>query len=524
MKAKETARRDRAARAKIIIGLCLLAAVTALVAGCDGEEPQPPPPPPEHPWAPCECDAPMFRLSGAEDAARYTVDPDRSSAGWMYNMGELVMITYKVPGGKLIWYWSVSPPSHLASYSQDATIYLYMTGNTSVSVIPRDRYVSIYVENSNPNLGTVYLDPDEVLYEYGSEVMVYAVPKPGYVPYYWESSKRDVQANYGYQWSDSFIVKAEGNHVYKAFWVRDDFDEWPVFYTGIVSLRGEGTADIFTASDINSIGPAPFFKSMSITPNNFSAKCQPHRGYDLAFWRWVRPVDGVTNHLVPTLNPLPGAGYFLRRKPLAQIGSTVFEAHLTKTVSLDVQVAGQGVVASDNFRSYWNPKRYTTGPYDGGALPEKLPESNRVKMTATACPGWTFSHWEIKDSGGQWQIATRWNSWTQQDEVITGPLTVYMNWWGEGSLFHIPAGEETHYVKAVFDTDKKALCVNGSDAGISALLNPVSPSALSDNGYVVTYMKKPTANEVYSAIAFNNVFTFWGHGVKSGRIIVQDNW
>ena len=64
---------------------------------------------------------------------------------------------------------------------------------------------------------------------------------------------------------------------------------------------------------------------------------------------------------------------------------------------------------------------------------------NAVEMYANPCSGWKLDHWEIRDSNYEWQPV-------ETDDH----LTVYMNWWDEGNITHVPPNKDTHYVKAVF--------------------------------------------------------------------------
>jgi hypothetical protein len=48
--------------------------------------------------------------------------------------------------------------------------------------------------------------------------------------------------------------------------------------------------------------------------------------------------------------------------------------------------------------------------------------SNEVVMTADACPGWEFSHWEIEDENGNWNIVRNTSSGLPDE----GDLTVYI--------------------------------------------------------------------------------------------------
>ena len=410
------------------LGMAVLIGMLVVGAGCNDD----PPPPPDNPWEPCECEEPEFTLTvggAGVDPDRITVDPDRA----LYTKGELVSITYDIPADTRLAYWWVSPNSHLAHYAHDTTIYLYMAEDTVAYASVRSNMAQVLVANDNVNAGTVE-DVGTGWFVYGSNVTLSATPNDGYEVDYWKAAN-----NRGTQWrSNEITVKAEGENLYTVYWRQTDDDCSYTFHTGEVSVSGDGEAEVFTAASDHLSHLAPFAHSSSKTTYYFNAHCRPDPGYDLVYWHWTPPNDNVPRYFVGTPRTDPTSRYMLGRKSLSSLGSTTFEAHLTKTVSLDVEINGQGVVTSPSFKVAWNPQRYEVGTHVG-AEPEKLVYANAVTMTADPCDGWGFSHWEIKDAGGEWQYA----GGNEQ-------LTVFMNWWGEDSLFHIPPNEEMHYVKAVF--------------------------------------------------------------------------
>ena len=123
---------------------------------------------------------------------------------------------------------------------------------------------------------------------------------------------------------------------------------------------------------------------------------------------------------------------------------TDFTVNLVPGISLNLHVEGQGVITSDYFQKLYNPKSYASYNEPSPVLAE-MPESNRVEMQHHACPGYAFSHWEIKDAQGNWIEAK-----DTQGNLITGDLSVWMNWFQPGSLFHVPDGQVQYDVKAVF--------------------------------------------------------------------------
>lgn len=90
------------------------------------------------------------------------------------------------------------------------------------------------------------------------------------------------------------------------------------------------------------------------------------------------------------------------------------------------------MVTSSNFFYSWNPQPYALTGGGTGLTPSLF--ANPVQMTATACPGWRFDHWEYKNAAGQWVTAG-----------TTSTKTVYMNWW-TGTGIHVPNGQETFYL------------------------------------------------------------------------------
>jgi hypothetical protein len=111
-----------------------------------------------------------------------------------------------------------------------------------------------------------------------------------------------------------------------------------------------------------------------------------------------------------------------------------------RTAELEIETEGQGVVTSDNFRAKWNPEPCT----DNSNVFDPHLDGNTVIMTAEPCDGWSHDHWEYKDAGGIWQTAAS----------LTDHLSVFMTHPGTCSIsnhIHIPAGQNTLTVKAVFE-------------------------------------------------------------------------
>lgn len=424
----------------ILVKVCTLVMMVIAYSGC-GTDP-PPPPPPDNPWEPCQCDAPMYEIIVPSRAERITITPDKP----LYGKGELVSITYEPLGDELFTYWRVFPYSHLGSESESSTIYIYMTDHTSIVPNWKPRFVSVTARTNISYGGSVYREPDMGLYEYGTEVALTAIPAPGYRLKRWASDTGALMNN-GYRYESTITVKATAGYIYTAEFEPTTIPPPPLpTFTGKVTVTG-GTADIFTASDDSSVEPASYYHDSCGVYWTFLARCDIDPGYDFVYWRCDPPRNDIPEYYVynePQLN--------MELNAFGSAGDTVtFEAHLTKTVNLDIEIQGQGVVTSPDFRAYWNPQLYFTGKYIDGNPPPPRTDSNRVQMTADPCPGWGFHHWEIKDAGGQWQTVTWYNPLKKIYEPDTRPISVYMNWWGSNSdLMYLPAGEETHYVKAVF--------------------------------------------------------------------------
>jgi hypothetical protein len=356
------------------------------------------------------------------------------------------------------------------------------------------------------------------LYEYGTEVTLTAIPAPGYRLKRWASDTGALMNN-GYRYESTITVKATAGYIYTAEFEPTTIPPPPLpTFTGKVTVTG-GTADIFTASDDSSVEPASYYHDSCGVYWTFLARCDIDPGYDFVYWRCDPPRNDIPEYYVynePQLN--------MELNAFGSAGDTVtFEAHLTKTVNLDIEIQGQGVVTSPDFRAYWNPQLYFTGKYIDGNPPPPRTDSNRVQMTADPCPGWGFHHWEIKDAGGQWQTVTWYNPLKKIYEPDTRPISVFMNWWkpvpdggptDPENLRHVPPGEETHYVRAVFSNSKKALVVEGGQKGYWD--TPWRPTdadfALFHQGYSVTKMDKPLYQDVYNAIPDYSVFAFNGHG------------
>ena len=431
----------------LVIKALVVIIIVVGYSGC-GTDPPPPPPRPDNPWLPCDCGEEMcFTLSfGVTDISRFTVDPDRSDSEWKYKKGELVTITYAPLSTTRFQYWEVDPPSHLAHLSQDNTIYVYMTANTTVRPKTESNIVIITIENDFPSWATVSPALGSHVYNYGDEVTISATPNKGYKVFSWGAKRTGHAASWGRQNTNPIKVKAREDYTYSPDIGLATTPE-PTLYSASVSLTGEGTADIFCASipATGYAGVAPFCYAGAKCASHFDARCLPHRGYDLTYWRWTHDNGATWNYKVNPYYSLPEPSYTLgypAAKPVAGWNAN-FEANLTRTVSLDIVIEGQGVVTSPDFRDYWNPQLYTWVYPSGetfGYAPPPLVYSNEVEMTAEPCPGYGFSHWDFEYN----------DNW--YGPINGDTQTIWMNHWHGDSLLAVEPGKTVKKVKAVFES------------------------------------------------------------------------
>ena len=199
----------------LVIKALVVIIIVVGYSGC-GTDPPPPPPRPDNPWLPCDCGEEMcFTLSfGVTDISRFTVDPDRSDSEWKYKKGELVTITYAPLSTTRFQYWEVDPPSHLAHLSQDNTIYVYMTANTTVRPKTESNIVIITIENDFPSWATVSPALGSHVYNYGDEVTISATPNKGYKVFSWGAKRTGHAASWGRQNTNPIKVKAREDYTY----------------------------------------------------------------------------------------------------------------------------------------------------------------------------------------------------------------------------------------------------------------------------------------------------------------------
>ena len=227
----------------LMVRLCAILVVAVAWTGCED-----PPPPPALPgsWGPCECGTDMFTLSFVNDPGRFTVDPDRSAKGWLYERGELVHITYNLIENERFLHWWVTPPSHLSSFSDSPSISVFMTANVSVWAVTDDVMKTISVISSDKNMGTVSINPPGGSYEYGTKVTITASANEGFRFKRWGSSG-SADVNYGYRYDSSTTVEAVTDLQYTAEWESTTTPPSYPSYSGTVTLHGPGTADVYSA-------------------------------------------------------------------------------------------------------------------------------------------------------------------------------------------------------------------------------------------------------------------------------------
>jgi len=378
-------------------------------------------------WEPCECGGPTYTLTvntlGYGTASK---SPDRPS----YNKGESVIVSFTPNADRVFWLWYCIPPSHLASLSEETAAVVFMTADTTLTAFTRAKTQTLYVD-WDPSFGTVELPPGgqggggafTVPVDYDDTITLTATPNSGYYT---------VWVGYNGTWGgerygNSVNVKMQGTNRVRATF-RPNAGYPPSMNTLTLDTTG-GDCDVFcSGAPTSSFQPGPYPYLSATGPYRFSFLFSPRKGYAWKYLTWE--YGGQTRYTTST-----GVVYY---------PSGEFTGHLVDKIRLNIEVEGQGVVASPQFSYWWNPQPYypvaLTDPPATSVTP--LATGNQVVMTPSACPGWSFDHWEYKNAQGQW-ISTPGNP------LQGGALTVYMNWW-TGAGIHVPDGHMVFHVKAVF--------------------------------------------------------------------------
>jgi hypothetical protein len=219
-----------------------------------------------------------------------------------------------------------------------------------------------------------------------------------------------------------------------------------------ISINGGGDALFISTAGSHDLswGAGTYPYASSDGPNGFSYAFHVLPGFAFNYVSWqvgstrYYATDSARDYTVP-----PGE----------------YTAHAEALIFLNVTWEGQGVVTSPDFYFGYNPLPLYPMPFATPYFTELYPivNANDVSMSATACPGWSFDHWEYKDAQGAW-VTHPWQN-----------LTVYMNWW-EGTGIRVPEGVTDFEVKAVFEEPSPCGPYGCPEAG--CLLGGIVPSAI----------------------------------------------
>ncbi|NLE90220.1 MAG: hypothetical protein GX602_04725 [Dehalococcoidales bacterium] len=451
----------------------------------------------DYPWQSCICSSSYaitkkiqseyYNNYFSGDEGMILLEPQKER----YQLGERVQITYVPSVDTRLVRWDVDPASHTAKWSREPSSYIYITNNTTVTaVIRQQKNLMLNVHILNPEYGDV--SSFSAFYDYGSTVSPHISPDPGYVcnwlfaPVSYKSRLyNDENPSIYMEGSVSLSVVYEGED--------DRFSYGPI---STISIDG-GTGKILASNgycccthDDNDIfhqcgcATGPYLRN-SVTRGQgyFSARCIPDPDFSFGYW---------------TFNDGHGDCYSTHNEidSLPATDASALTAHLVPTISLEVQVEGQGVVTSGGFRSYYPSRIYYTSTYLDTFKGERI-DANRVQMQHNACPGWGFDHWEIQDAQGAWTTVLN-----TQGQTEIGDLTVYMNWSGPSNQIHPPENQERFRVKAVFVIEPELLViVSGTQFSYYNNTCSISAKVFPDNG---NYTWRLTPIEGANLTIYNN--------------------
>ncbi len=280
----------------------------------------------------------------------------------------------------------------------------------------------------------------------------------------------------------------------------------------------EGLADVFMAGFGHNCGSGAkgYFMDSAAPFPRIDAVCEPLPPYFLNYFYWEDDITQEPKFYAPWHTKRPeskrlfGWCCHVTDCPVVTPPKTYY-ARMVEEVYLNTEVEGQGVITSPDFTYSWNPQLCYVSEDQTELSPAV--HSNEVVMAALPCPGWAFSHWEIFQDG-QWY-----------GDFADNTLTIFMNHWGENNILHIPEGRRVKYVKAVFESLRKAITAMGgefSDAATAALCC-IADAPLEELHYDVTHIHDTGAKEcILEELPNNSVFRFAGHGIAGGCIRVGD--
>ena len=391
-------------------------------------------------WPACQCETEQYSLNLEPlGNGAFTKSPDKP----LYAKGELVIVNYTPETWQHFVDWGCTPRSHFASgHTQPATA-VYIMGDTALYARAADK-VGLAVRWNTAH-GTVDYPAGMDFYDLGDYQMVFlseidvrqtftfsATPDPGYYTC-WSKS------GYGPRvYGDTVVIETTADTLVRypnllCVSVEALFQpcaSYPPSMDSFTMNTVGGYADVFCSCAHGTANVTePFLQASTTGPGNFNYYIEPEaekgimyveRSWGYSFTDYAR-------------NQPPGT----------------YTAHLTDLIRLNIEVEGQGVVTSPHFRHAWPAKPYT-GVGDPIAIDPciytgKTPwtDANLVTMTPSPCDGWSFDHWEYKNTSGDW---------IPIDNPAPGnpmPISVYMNWW-TGAGWHVPEGSTLFSVKAVF--------------------------------------------------------------------------
>ena len=376
-------------------------------------------------WGECECGATTTYSLTVETGEQGTASPPSGT----YKKGEAVTVRFTPNEDRVFRSWICSPASHTASFSDSVVTNVFITEDTTLTAFTVAKHCTLAV-NWDDTRGQVSVPGGQggsgsasATVDYGQTISLTATPNSGYYTV-WQGASGDGS---GERYGNSVNVRITGNRSLTASFRPNA--GYPSTMNSVTVATNGGSAYVSTAgatSASSTAGSYPYSSAQG--PSRFSFSALAQTGYYFSYFTWSQ--GGQTRY---TTNDVFTYYY----------GNT-YTAELVKAVKLNIEVEGQGVVTSPNFRYSWNPKPYVpkglTNPPATSITPNT--SANQVTMTPSACPGWSFNHWEYKNANGDWIV-------TSGNPFQNNALTVYMNWW-TGTGIHVPDGEDWLDVKAVF--------------------------------------------------------------------------
>jgi len=459
---------------------------------------------PGEPWPSCVCSEPTFTIDkkfdpgtdhmyfSPEDYGLILLEPQKDR----YRLGEKVKVIYVPSDESVFLEWDAVPRSHIASFSKDPETSIYVTGDTTITAIIRQKSpFFLNIQNLTPEHGEIVWDYGP--HEYGDVVVPTAIPEPGYVcdwktHDYYKARLHNVSSPSIYMDSTKTlqVVFRKSDGIYGGYSATVDI----VGGTGKILASNGYCCCTFNGDVYGDCGAWGPYLSNAVSGGQYvSAKCLPDPEFFFTYWKMN---NGYMDYY--TL----GSG--IDSMPL--VGPSHFTAYLTPAVSLDVQVEGQGVVTSDDFRCSYPKEVYRTNDWPIGTSITEQVDANRVRMTHHACSEWNFERWEVQDDQGAQTTVLN-----GQGQPETGDLIINVNKNSTVKAVFLPQPESLAIVSGTQFTYHENICaiaanVLPSNGNYTWSLTPINGADLTtisntpnQSDVVLKYTNLPCNNEEFGS-------------------------